>query len=144
MSGGPVDLDRVRSALARLDVLVESGTLDLDRTAAWLSGDLPEGSTMTATSRDDVPTSLRVPRSLLDRADALREPLSSDPTVVALAGPRGVSRSIVLRLAVERGIAALEADVRPGGPVSLRAELAFLQANLGRLMASLDLEDGAE
>lgn len=143
MSGGPVDLDRVRSALARLDVLVESGTLDLDRTAAWLSGDLPEGPTMTST-RDDVPTSLRVPRSLLDRADALREPLSSDPTVVALAGPRGVSRSIVLRLAVERGIAALEADVRPGGPVSLRAELAFLQANLGRLMASLDLEDGAE
>lgn len=144
MSTRPVDLDRVRSALARLDVLVESGTLDLDRTAAWLSGDLPEGSTMTSTSRDDVPTSLRVPRSLLDRAEALRAPLSSDPTVAAMAGPRGVSRSIVLRLAVERGIAALEADARPDGPVPLREELEALHGQIGRLLASLDLPDGAE
>lgn len=57
---------------------------------------------------DDVPTSVRIPRALLERAEALAPKLARNADVRAMAGPRGVSRSTVLRLAVERGISALE------------------------------------
>lgn len=138
---GPVDLPRVRAALARLDALVASGALDLDRTARWLAGDLKEGPTMAI---DDVPTSVRIPRALLDRAEALAPKLAGNADVRAMAGPRGVSRSTVLRLAVERGISALEdgptPDPLPRDVDGLRARLTGLRAELDALLVELDPE----
>lgn len=49
---------------------------------------------------------LRVPQALLDRADALIERLARDEEAVLLGR---VSRSIVLRLALLRGLEQLEA-----------------------------------
>ena len=135
----PVDLARVQAALARLDALVTSGEVDAGRTAAWLSGDLDEGPS-PMTTRDDIPTSLRVPRSLLDRADALCAPMADYPPLMAITGPRGVSRSAVLRLAVELGISALEAGekpVLPGGVQGLRSELEAMRAHVDRLLETI-------
>lgn len=50
---------------------------------------------------------LRLPQSLLDRADALLERLAREEEAVLLGR---VSRSIVLRLAVLRGLESLEAE----------------------------------
>lgn len=137
----PIDLGRVQSALSRLDAIVATGRLDPYRTAAWMAGELPEGPTMTATttSREDVPTSLRVPESLLARADALRPFLARDRELAATSGPRGVSRSLVLRLAVERGIAALEAEAQPepASAPTMRAELEAIRAHVDTLLAAL-------
>ena len=69
----PVDLARVRAALARADALVASGALDPDRTARWWTGELPEGPEMAT---DDVPTSVRIPADLLRRAEALAPKLA--------------------------------------------------------------------
>ena len=133
---GAVDLARVRAALARLDALVASGALDPDRTARWMAGDLEEGPPMTTS--DDVPTSVRLPRALLDRAEALAPKLERNPEIRAMVSPRGVSRSIVLRLAVERGIAALEGDAEPVAPLrdprALRESLMVMRAHVDRLM----------
>lgn len=138
---GPVDLSRVRAAVARLDALIASGALDLDRTARWLAGDLEEGPTMAI---DDVPTSVRIPRTLLERAEALAPKLARNADVRAMAGPRGVSRSTVLRLAVERGISALEDGPTPT-PLprdvdGLRARLTGLRAELDALLVELERE----
>ena len=51
---------------------------------------------------------LRLPRSLVDRADALIDQLAEDEEALLLGR---VSRSIVLRLAVLRGLESLEAQV---------------------------------
>jgi hypothetical protein len=51
---------------------------------------------------------LRIPSSLLERADALLESLAENEEALVLGRP---SRSIVLRLAVLRGIEQLEAQV---------------------------------
>jgi hypothetical protein len=61
-----------------------------------------------------------------------------------MAGPRGVSRSTVLRLAVERGISALEDGPTPA-PLprdvdGLRARLSGLRAELDALLVELDHE----
>jgi hypothetical protein len=136
---GVVDLARVRAALATLDALVASGALDPDRTARWMAGDLEEGPLMT--TLDNVPTSLRCSRELLDRAEALIPRLAELPDVAAMAGPRGVSRAVVLRLAVERGISELEAGVSPGTPPrdprALREGLEMMRAHVDRLLADV-------
>ena len=51
---------------------------------------------------------LRLPKSLVDRADTLIDQLAEDEEALLLGR---VSRSIVLRLAVLRGLEALEAQV---------------------------------
>ena len=56
---------------------------------------------------DTVITTLRLPRSLVDRADALIDRLAEDEEALLLGR---VSRSIVLRLAVLRGLENLEAQ----------------------------------
>lgn len=52
---------------------------------------------------------LRLPKSMVDRADALIEPLAEDEESLLLGR---VSRSIVLRLAVLRGLEQLENQVK--------------------------------
>lgn len=54
--------------------------------------------------------SLRLPTGLVDRADALVAPLGSSPP----PGVTRVTRTLVLRLALERGLASLEDDQRSG------------------------------
>lgn len=62
---------------------------------------------------DSTIITLRLPQSLVDRADALIDALAQDEEALLLGR---VSRSIVLRLAVLRGLETLE------GQVSERAE----------------------
>ena len=52
-----------------------------------------------------IPLSLRIPASLVRRADALVRSLAKDPEVVALGTP---SRSHVIRLAITHGLTLLE------------------------------------
>ena len=54
---------------------------------------------------DNLITTLRLPQSLIDRADALIDRLAEDEEALLLGR---VSRSIVLRLAVLRGLEHLE------------------------------------
>jgi len=60
---------------------------------------------------NDAATQLRLPSDALARAEALIPALAKDPMLRA-AG-RGVSRSVVLRLAVLRGLDSLEAEYGP-------------------------------
>ena len=57
---------------------------------------------------DSTIITLRLPQSLVDRADALIDDLARDEEALLLGR---VSRSIVLRLAVLRGLEQLEAQV---------------------------------
>lgn len=117
----PVDLGRerrTRGLVAELRALLDAGEVDTGRTSAMLSGDL-ETARM-----EDTPTTIRAPRALLDRAEALAAALPSQP-----------SRSAVLRLALARGIAVLEAEalVAPLAP-----DLAADVADLRRRVAALE------
>ena len=56
---------------------------------------------------DTIITTLRLPKSLVDRADALIDRLADDEEALLVGR---VSRSIVLRLAVRRGLEQLEAQ----------------------------------
>ena len=60
----------------------------------------------------DVQTSMRLPSALLDRADALIEALTDDPSL-SLMGK--MTRSKVLRLAIARGLDELERQHKRGG-----------------------------
>lgn len=135
-AGGAVDLARerrIRERLEELRALLDGGEVDQGRTLAALAGTL-EAPGMTP----DVPTSLRLSADLSARVDALAERLAADPRLAAAVGGR-VSRSAVLRLALERGIAALEADAAPpaAAPVDVAAELAALRARLDDLAAAV-------
>lgn len=135
-AGGAVDLARerrIRAGLEELRALLDGGEVDRARTLAALAGTL-EAPGMTP----DVPTSLRLSADLSARVDALAERLAADPRLAVATGGR-VSRSAVLRLALERGIAALEADAAPpaGAPVDVAAELAALRARLDDLAAAV-------
>lgn len=101
-----VNLARVRVALANLDALLISGAIDPTRTARWLDSTLKEGEMKTD---DLLPTSIRLPRSLFERIDDLIPTVQDQPDAMALAGTRGITRSTVLRLAIERGLSAMEA-----------------------------------
>ena len=57
----------------------------------------------------DTPISLRIPEAMLDRAEALVPLLADDPELAMVLGGK-VTRSTVLRVALLRGIKALEAD----------------------------------
>ena len=117
---------RIRAAVRELGTLLESGAVDGERTRAMLAGELP---TMTK----DAATTLRLPADLMARADKLAE---------RLAGPDGKpSRSAALRVALERGIASLEADGdKPGTltPADVLAELDTLRARVEGLAAEGD------
>ena len=67
-----------------------------------MGDEAPEASTVD----DETLTSLRLPRSLLDRADALIALLKKRPEFAV----QRITRSTVLRLALMRGLDALEAD----------------------------------
>ena len=144
----PVDLGRerrIRAALSELGELVSSGAVDPERTRAYVAGTLP-GAPAVTDAPEEVPTSLRLPRALVARLDALAARMAADPTLGALASDLGgrVSRSAVLRLALTRGIAVLEAEARPApvaGPVSPAELLAELDALRGKVAALVAHEE---
>ena len=78
--------------------MVRDGAVDHDRTRAFLEGER------------EVPTSMRLPASLLAYADALAPRLAGHPALAGRASER-VSRSAVLRAAMERGLGELLRDV---------------------------------
>lgn len=67
-----------------------------------------------AVSEELQQVALRLPRVLLDRADAMASHMASDPVVEALVG--GVRRSGVLRAALSLGMAELERRYPPPPP----------------------------
>ena len=108
-----VDLAAVRAAEARLDRLLADHPELRDRTAAMLAGDLPcpdLEEPMAVTRNPQSPVNIRLPQSLLDRADALVPVAGQAPE---LATQTTITRADVLRLAVLRGLAALEAELAP-------------------------------
>ena len=79
------------------------------RTRAMLAGALSAPDLEDPTMPNDVPTSLRLPAELLSRAEALVARVTAASGLV-------VTRSQVVRLALERGLAALEAEYPPARP----------------------------
>ncbi len=78
---------------------------------------------------DSTIITLRLPQSLVDRADALIEPLAESEEALFLGR---VSRSIVLRLAVLRGLEALEAQARTQPAASAAPRKKAKRASAGR------------
>lgn len=119
---------RIAGKVAELQDLLDTGAVDADRTRAMLAGEL-EARPMT--DDPDVSTSIRLPGSLLTRADAL---------AAVLPGPPGskLTRSGVIRAALERGLSGLEADASSSPPYlsGVLAELDALRARVEALTAA--------
>lgn len=132
-----VNIARVRAALANLDALLISGAIDPTRTARWLDSTLKEGEMKTD---DLLPTSIRLPRSLFERIDDLIPAVRDQPDAMALAGTRGITRSTVLRLAIERGLSAMEATEGEQAVTlqEIKAHLETIQADLRILVSEGD------
>ena len=130
---------RIAGKVAELRNLLDTGAVDADRTRAMLAGEL---EARPVTDDPDVSTSIRLPGSLLTRADALAG---------MLPGPPGskLTRSGVIRAALDRGLAALEADAAratsPATPPDLSGVLAELDALRAKVaaMAGPRAEGGA-
>lgn len=120
---------RIAAVVAELRDLVDGGAVDADRTRAMLAGEL---ETCPVTDDPDVSTSIRLPGSLLTRADAL---------AALLPGPPGskLTRSGVIRAALERGLSGLEADAERAALPAAPADLAGLAAELDALRVRLDI-----
>jgi hypothetical protein len=115
-------------ALEELAGMVAEGKVDPTRTAAYLEGER------------EVPTSMRLPARLLARVDALAPFLEGHPAFASRVSSR-VSRSAVLRAALERGLDALEADPGKGPPK--RAEVRAALDVITRWAEHLEVvEDG--
>lgn len=114
----------MRGYVGELRALLDSGAVDPERTRAMLAG--VEDAPM-----EEAVTSLRLPMLLLERADAL--------AAAGLGTGARVSRAVVLRRALELGIAELEGEAGslPATVASeIRAELAELRARVARLEGS--------
>lgn len=120
---------RISAAVAELRDLVDGGAVDEGRTRAMLAGTL---EARAVSDPADVSTTLRLPAALLARADELAARLTPPP------GGR-VSRSNVLRAALERGLSAMETDAGPvdGGSVATAPDLRGLLAELDALRAKV-------
>jgi len=119
---------RIADAVAALGDLLDGGAVDADRTRAMLAGELEARPVSTD---PDVSTSLRLPGSLLTRADALAAVLPS-PVGVRL------NRSGVLRAALERGLSGLEADAARATSTATPPDLSGVLAELDALRARVE------
>lgn len=110
MTAAPLDLARIRAALARLDALVGEHPELADRGEA-LDRDLEE----LLMADDEGPNMMpvKLPVELLDRADALIPAMRADPELSAMMGR--VSRAAVVRVALLRGLAELERAAKRKG-----------------------------
>lgn len=120
---------RIAGKVAELRDLLDTGAVDADRTRAMLAGEL---EARPVTDDPDVSTSIRLPGSLLTRADALAAVLPS-PVGVRL------NRSGVLRAALERGLSGLEADAARAAPGATPPDLSGVLAELDALRARVEV-----
>jgi len=106
---------RIRSTVAELRALLDSDPDLADRADAMLDGALPCPDLEVSPMADDrVSLTIRVPDSYLDRADAVLDKLDNlykGPDPLGLWDSVRMSRSLVLRVALDRGLADLEAEV---------------------------------
>ncbi len=107
----PTDLARerrIRSTLGRLRERLAHDPELARRTHAALTGRLaaPDLEEQTMTNEDQV--TIRLPKGFLERTEKLAKKLAADPTH---STPFRVSRAAVLRMALLRGVEALEADL---------------------------------
>jgi len=106
--GEEIDLGRVRRALAELDRLVEEHPeLTSAEAQERLSEALPAAlEDQDMANKDEV--FLRLPEGTLDRAEALIADIKKHPALQAAR----VSRALVLRLALLRGLDELEREAK--------------------------------
>lgn len=106
-----IDLNRerrIRSNLAELRELLATDPRLTERTGAMLAGALPCPDLEDDMTNDkELPTSMRLPARLIERADALVDKLQDHPQFEAMTR---VTRATVLREALARGIAELEQE----------------------------------
>lgn len=116
MSPPPVDLARerrVRDRVAELHALLDGNAALAVRTFAALDGSLPCPDLEDAPMPPRPDHVCRVPADLWTRADRLCPSLATAP---ALRAWGRVTPSAVVRLALLRGLEALEADARANDP----------------------------
>lgn len=108
-----VDLTRARVALDGLDRLARVHPELVDVTARGPNNRAGWADVLTTledysvTRYADKHVPVRIPEALLERAEALRPALASVPELAAMGT---VSRAAVIRLAIVRGLASLEAE----------------------------------
>lgn len=125
MSRRVVDLGRARAAEARLKELVQSGQLDPERTRAWLAGELEEQADIRGFRRSErarqreeqeesmsnpsnpPPTNIRLSAEQLEHAERLAQRFAERPEYRGLK----LTRSGLLKLAIDRGMEAIEAEL---------------------------------
>jgi len=105
-----VDLAFERAKAEARDLLRQYPELRSARTAAFLAG---EGTETMPKIKQFTQLSLRLPQALVDRCDAL-VPVAGQAPELATAGE--ATRADVIRLAVLRGLAELEAELRKAKP----------------------------
>lgn len=111
-----VDLAAVRAIDADLAALRDADperfAASAERATAWLAGELPgPGFEEADTMRTKYPAiNLRVTQETIDRADALAA-APAVRQVAELAAATNVTQSAVLRTALLRGLASLEAEL---------------------------------
>ena len=110
MSKGPVDLGRVRRGLQKIERTLREHPEVAERTGRMLAGELACHDLEDEMSMDLVP--IRLPAGVVARADALIEPMAADPKLAALGT---VTKAVVLRVALVRGLEALEAEYQAAG-----------------------------
>ena len=102
---------RIRALIGELGDELARGSPELaERTRDMLAGDLPLAADPTTPEdpmgQNDAAIQLRLPSEVLERADELMGPMSRVPLLAAVR----LSRSAVLRMALMRGLDALEAE----------------------------------
>ena len=108
--GGPIDLTHARSALDQLRAILEAHPNVMERTARFLASE-PTAATLEAIMADRRDTPVRIPNVLLDRADALIEPMEKHLDLLAYSRP---NRASIIRLALGIGLVDLESRVTGG------------------------------
>lgn len=99
----------VRAAEERIAEVLTNHPEAAERTAAFLERE-PTMEELMAAQRFDKPTPLRLDQEILERADALIPSVGKRPEFQAIGR---VTRASVLRLAILRGLAELEAEAKP-------------------------------
>ena len=111
MADESVDLDRerrVRAGLAELRALLSDDPALAARTLDALEGRIPAPDLETLVN--DKHVNVRLPAAMVDRLDRLVPLVATDPRYRPFGS---VTRSTVLRLAVEHGLGPLEAEYAP-------------------------------
>ncbi len=100
-------LDRISASLDRMDLILAEHPEIRERTAQHLAGELP-ALKAEVDMGERTQTSLWIEADLLERADKLIGRLAASPAGELMGN---VTRSDVIRLALKRGLEALETEL---------------------------------